>query len=387
MNVKEMTTDALLERRTAIAAELEKDDADLNALETEVREIAAELESRKAEAERKQEIRKLVSEGAGVVIDAEEKKEERKMEVKEIRNSKEYVDAYANYIKTGKDAECRALLSTNGTDASASLTGYVPVPEFVEGRIRTAWEKSDLMSLVRKTYLKGNVKVGFELSATGAVIHKEGHAAPDEEVITLGIVTMIPETIKKWITVSDEALDLTGEEFLYYIYDELTYRIAKKAEEELMAIILALPATATATSVSANAITAAPAIGTVAEAESYIIGGRDLTLVMNRRTWAMFKAVEYANNYYVDPFEGRKIVFFDGLPAYGEADEGDVYMVVGDFFEGAQANFPNGDMINVKVDNLSLAEKDLVKFVGREFVGLGAVSDKKFTLVKKPANP
>lgn len=383
MNFAEMGTDALLERRNAIASEVETDGADLNALESEVRSINEELEKRKAEAAKKAEIRDMVSKGAGEVVEKNET-EERKMET---RNTKEYINAYAEYLKTGEDAECRALLSTNGTDASASLTGYVPVPEFVEGRIRTAWERSDLMALVRHTNLKGNVKVGFELSADGAVVHKEGTAAPSEEVITLGIVTMVPQSIKKWITISDEALDLTGEEFINYIYDELTYRIAKKAEELLLDIIVNLPDTATATSVSAQAVAAAPAIGTVALAESYIVGGRDLTLVMNRRTWAMFKAVQYANNYYVDPFEGRKIVFSDYLPAYGEADEGDVYMIVGDFFEGAQANFPNGDMISVKVDNLSLAEKDLVKFVGREFVGLGAVSNNKFTLVKKPTNP
>lgn len=84
------------------------------------------------------------------------------MDIKEIRNSAEYIDAYATYIKTGKDAECRALLSTNGTDStSPALTGYVPVPDLVDNTIRTAWERSNVMSLVRKTNLKGNVKVGF----------------------------------------------------------------------------------------------------------------------------------------------------------------------------------------------------------------------------------
>lgn len=367
-------------RKAEILAAVDQEGADVSALETEVRGLNAELEAIKAEAEKRQAIRDAVSAGAGNVIKTFEM-EERKMEnTVEIRNSAAYIEAYANYIKTGKDAECRALLSTNATAA----TGYVPVPDLVDARVRTAWERSEVMGLVRKTYLKGNVKVGFELSATGAVVHSEGDDAPDEEVITLGIVTMVPQSIKKWVTVSDEALDLSGEEFLAYIYDELTYRIAKKAESELIDIIKALPASATATSVSATSITTAPTQDTIATAMGSVIGN-NLTVVMNRATWAVFKAAQYAGNFNTDPFEGLRVVFTEALPAYASASATNVYAIVGDFFEGAQANFPNGDQIGIKVDNLSLAESDLVKFVGREFVGLGAVADKRFALLKKPS--
>lgn len=378
-------------RKAEILNEVEQDGADLNALEEEVRNLNTELETIKADAEKRKAVRDAVSAGAGTVIDTyNSEKEERKMDIKEIRNSEAYINAYANYIKTGKDAECRALLSTNGTDStSPALTGYVQVPDLVDDTIRTAWERSNVMSLVRKTNLKGNVKVGFELSATGAVVHKEGRAAPDEEVIALGIVTMVPASIKKWITVSDEALDLSGAAFLQYIYDELTYRIAQKAEEELIAIIAGLPDTATSTSVSADKITGQPALTTIAEAMGHVIG-TNLTIVMNRGTWAAFKAVQYAANFAIDIFEGQNVVFTDALPSYAKAvsdDDGDVYAIIGDFREGAQANFPAGEGIMIKVDNLSLAEKDLVKFVGREFVGLGAVADKRFCLIAAPTSP
>ena len=49
------------------------------------------------------------------------RKEERKMnneKLKEVRNSKKYIDAYAEYIKTGKDEEVRTLLSENATDGT-----------------------------------------------------------------------------------------------------------------------------------------------------------------------------------------------------------------------------------------------------------------------------
>ena len=49
MDFKDMTIDELEARRTKIAAEVDTEGADLDALEEEVRGINAELESRKAE--------------------------------------------------------------------------------------------------------------------------------------------------------------------------------------------------------------------------------------------------------------------------------------------------------------------------------------------------
>ena len=53
--------------------------------------------------------------------------------------------------------------------------------------------------------------------------------------------------------------------------------------------------------------------------------------------------------------------------------------------EGAIANFPNGEDITIKYDDLSLADSDLVKIVGREFVALGVVGPKAFVKIAKAA--
>ena len=127
-----------------------------------------------------------------------EKLEERNiMDVMEIRKSKEYIDAFANYIKTEDDAECRSLLTENAS-------GTIPVPVFVEEIVKTAWEREGIMSRVRKAYLKGNLKVGFEISATDAAIHTEGANAPNEETLVLGTVSIVPQSIKKWIDTNAE---------------------------------------------------------------------------------------------------------------------------------------------------------------------------------------
>lgn len=380
MNFKDMSAPELLERRAAIAIDIDKPDADLDALEAEARAINEELETRKAEEAKRNEIRDAVANGAGETIEEiKEERDNKPMGIEEIRNSKEYVDAFANYIKTGKDEEVRALLSTNATNSGA----YVPVPSIVEGRIRTAWEKLGLMDSVRKTYVKGNLKVGFELSADGALIHNEGAAANNEEALTLGVVELKPVSIKKWITISDEAMDMTGEEFLFYIYDEITYRIAKKAQEELLAKITAASTSATSTAVSVAMVDdGAPSVGIVAECMGKLSDeAANPVIVMNKGTWSQFKAAQYAASYAVDPFEGLPVYFDSTIPVYSSTATTGVWMIVGDFARGAQANFPAGEEIGLKFDDLSLAEKDLVKIVGREYVGLGLVSDKCFCKV------
>lgn len=380
MDFKEMTIEQLEERKLAIASEIDAPEADLDALEEEARGINAELEARKDAEAKKAEIRTAVASGAGEVTKVIETTEEREkpMDVKEIRNSAEYVNAYANYIKTGSDEECRALLSENAT------AGTVPVPELVYDIVKTAWDKEGIMSLVKKSYVRGNLKVGFEISASGATVHQEG-VAVNEETLVLGVVELKPESIKKWISVSDEALDLSGEAFLQYIYDELAYQIAKKAADQLIAKIEACGTVSTTTAPAVPTITATTvAVGTVAKAMAQLADeAANPVVMMNKLTWGAFKEAQYANGYAVDPFEGLPVVFNSTIKAFAAASTGDTYAIVGDLGQGALANFPNGEEITFKFDDLSLATSDLVKVIGREFVGLGVVAPKAFCKVKK----
>lgn len=364
-------------RMGEIQTEIETADEErMNALEKEV----ADLEARKAELieQRKKDIANVIN-GGDKEIEKLEEERGKTMSIEEIRNSKEYINAFANYIKTGKDEEVRALLSTNATVA----TGYVPVPEIVEGRIRTAWSRLGLMDLVNKTFARGNLKIGFELSADGALVHNEGAVANNEEALTFGVVELKPESIKKWITISDEAMDMAGEEFLFYIYDEITYRIAKKAQEILLAKIVAASTSASTTAVSvAEVDDKAPSVSIVSECLGKLSDeAANPVIVMNKGTWSQFKAAQYGASYSVDPFEGLPVYFDNTIPVYSSTATTGTWLIVGDFGRGAQANFPNGQEIGLKFDDLSLAEKDLVKIVGREYVGLGLVADKCFCRV------
>lgn len=382
MDIKTMTVDELLERRTAIAAELDNADADLDALEAEVKRINEELEARKAAETKRKEIRTAVANGAGKVVEQFiEKKEEKGMTLEEIRSSKEYINAFADYIKTGDDKECRSLLTTNST--VETNPGQVPVPTIVESRVRTAWERNGLLDLVRKTYVRGNLQVGFELSATGAAVHAEGTDAPAEEALTLGVVSLVPQSIKKWIRISDEAMDLGGEEFLDYIYDEVTYQIAKEAKRQLIIKITSAGTTSTRTAIGVPKITGAPTLAVVAQAVANLSDdAENIAIVMNRLTHADFIAAMTEANYMFDPFEGYSVHYDNTLPAYTAATSGQTWMIVGDF-AGAQMNFPNGQDIRLKFDDLSEAESDLVKIVGRMFVAIGITTPGRFVNVAK----
>lgn len=378
--IMEMTLEQLEERTSEIKSLVESKDetVDFEALSMELDSIK-ERKSFLADEERKADTQAVID-GAGEETNIELPKEERKVaDLKEIRNSTAYVDAFAEYVKTGDESECRALLSELATAA----TGYVPVPEFVEDEIKTAWSSNRILERVKKSYLKGIIKIGFELSATGAVVHSEGDTAPNEETLTLGIVELKPESIKKWITISDEVMDLKGEAFLRYIYDELTYQIAKKAEEELIGLIEAAGTVSTASAVGVPVVATSATLSTVAEAISALSDkAADPVVIMNKASYASFKALQYAGNFPVDPFEGLDVIFNNSIKAVSVASSGDTYMIVGDLGVGAQANFPNGDEITLKFDDLSLAEADLVKIVGREYVALGIVAPDAFVKVQ-----
>ena len=375
MEIREMDLEQVETRLAEVKDLLNVDGADLESLETEIRGLKERKAEIKADIEtRKKEVEEVVTSGVEVRTFTEERKTDM-----EIRNTKEYMDAFADYIKTNDDRNCRALLTEN------AAAGTVPVPELVYDIVKTAWEKEGIMALVRKSYLKGNLKVGFEISSDGAVIHTEGGNAIDPENLVLGVVNLVPQSIKKVIQISDEVYDMRGEDFLRYIYDELTYQIAKKAADTLLSKIVACGTQSTTTCVGVPAITAtAASIGLVAQAIANLSDeAANPVVVMNKATWADFKAAQYAAQYPVDPFEGLPVVFNNSLKSLTAASTGDAWAIVGDFGHGALANFPNGEDIEFKFDENTLKKQDLIEILGREYVALAPVAPNAFVKIKK----
>jgi len=378
-----MTIEQLEERKAELVAEIDgcEEMEKLEELRLNIEAIKAEMETRAQIEAEKAEIRSAVANNEVPVVEVqtfpEERSEVKNME--EVRNSREYVEAYANYIKTGNEEEVRSLLTTNATG------GTVAIPDMVYDIVKTAWSKEGIIARVKKAYIKGNLKVGFEISATGAVIHTEGGSAVTEETLVLGTVTLVPQSIKKWISISDEAMDLRGEAFLQYIYDELAYQIAKKAADEVVAAIEACGTQSTATSVGVPVVTAtAISIDLVAQALGNLSDeANNPVVMMNKATWSAFKAVQYANGYSVDPFEGLDVVFNNTIKSFAAASSGDTFAIVGDLGQGALINLPNGEGIEFKFDDKTDMTKDLVRVLGREYMGIGIVGPNSFVKIQK----
>lgn len=365
MEIKDMTIADIEERLAQIETELASDSSDVEALSAEVDDLQARRAAIKQEAQEKRDLMEKVATMNAPVI--EERKEEKIMENMEIRNTPQYIEAYARYLRTGKDEEVRSLLSDNVSG------GVIPVPEFVYGIIAKRLEASPILRRVRRMEARGNVKVGFEISAPAATAHTEGGAAITEEALTLGIVTLVPVTYKKFVQISDEALDsMSGEAYLSYIYDEVARGIIKAEENAVVAKILAAPQTATATAPAvAKTGSAAGAITDFVDARALLSSAaEDLVLIMTPAQYATYRGLQMAASYPVDPFDGLEVLFNDTVTA----------PIIGDL-SGVLMNLPKGSDVEFKYDDKTLMTSDIVKILGRQPAAIEVVGNLFFAKV------
>lgn len=365
MELKNMSSEELEMRKAEIAGMVDNEDADLDALTEEVRSINEELQERKNAEAKKEEIRNAVSEGNGEEVESIDLIEEkRNMDNMEIRNTREYINAFAKYVRTEDDRECRALLTEN-------VSGTLPVPEFVYGIVSKEIASSEILNRARHMNAKGNLKVGFEISAPAAEAHTEGDEAIDEEALTLGVVEIVPQMLKKWVSISDEALDLAnGEEYLRYIYEEVARGIVRAKEDAIVAAILAAPQTATSSAPAvAKTGTAAGALADFVNARALLSSAaRDLCIICTPAQYATYRGLQMAAQYGVDPFDGLPVLFNDTVTA----------PIIGDL-KGVMVN--EASDIQLKFDDKTLMTEDLVRILGRQYVGIAVVGEKFFAKV------
>lgn len=354
-----------LEKRSLEIAEEVKtaDSESLDTLSEELDAIEERKATIKAEADEKRAAMEEVLSGKGEPI---EKQEERKtMDKKEARSTKEYRDAFIEYIKNNGDLdklneEKRALLTVNAEN------GTIAVPVSVEEKIQTAWENDEIMQRITRTYFKGNLKVGFESSATGAVFHVEGSGAVTPQSLTISYIELIPQMAKKVVEVSDEVI-ASNDAMLDYLYDELEHYIVKLVAGKVIQKIVASSLTASYT-MGGTTPTTADIIG----AEGLLGGEASNPVVITTRAIAAgIKQAALSASFGYDPFDGMEVVYTDA------SFLGTKKLIVGDL-SGVQANFPEGDDAKFKFDDLSKADEDIVRIIGRLYVGIDVVAPGKF---------
>jgi HK97 family phage major capsid protein len=212
----------------------------------------------------------------------------------------------------------------------------------------------------------------------------EGTTGLTEEEITIGIVQLVPHNVKKLVRVTDECIAMGGEEFIRYIYDEVTYQILKELVKEIIDVIDDASTSNGATAVGIPKVKVAPGVMVLANAATNLSeDANELCVVMNRLTEANFNTAYAGGQFAIDPFAGFKKVYCSALPAYDAASENDMYALIGDM-KAIQANYPEGDGVVIKWDDMSEAEDDLVKVVGRQYVGFGVTAPGRLVKLTKP---
>lgn len=381
--------------KEAIATELEQKNQRFTELQSEVAELT-ELRKKLEEAEKRFNLANQLDEKK-----VEERKKtmaiEEKKTVEEIRSSAEYLKAYADGIKTGNMKEFNAFAERAGV---ATTTTGAPIPTLMQGYVETAWERFGKFSrIVHNMSAKGLLNIPIEKDADDAVFHAEGTAAPTEESITLGTVLLTPMMIKKWISMTDELMALAPEQFIKYIGDEVVYRCVKLLDDSIISGAGASGKGVVGIVNDANGlitkVNTALSFNTHNELVANLNVFDNITIAMNPQTFfknvmgmkddagrPIFNIVADNTGRARHYLGGYPVEFTNALKAYDSASANDPYMVVGDF-TGYTLNRPNGDNVQVILDELTLAREDKAYLLGKLLCAGGVTKPKYFAVATK----
>lgn len=240
MEFTSMTVEELEARLAQLPDEIEKDDADLDALDAEFKGITAELEARKAAAAKKAEIRNAVASGDGKVVAEIPTQEKRTMEeIKYNAQSPEYRTAWLKNIaqRDGQmifgdltETEQRAFTFTTAN------TGAVVPTETMNRIVELVESMAPMYDDATKT---GMVK-GFgvprhkSIAAGDAAATDEGVANADEED-TFDLLALDGVEIKKHVEITRKMQWQSIDAFEAWLTDHIAKRIAVAKEAQIRA--------------------------------------------------------------------------------------------------------------------------------------------------------
>jgi HK97 family phage major capsid protein len=284
MEFTSMTVEELEARLAQLPDEIEKDGADLDALDAEFKGITAELDARKAAAAKKAELRAAVATGAGSVI-AEAPQtpiptEERKMfKIDSI----EYRDAWTKKI-IGREL--------NEEERAALGAAAAVIPTMT---VNAVWDK-----LTEKTELLGKVDVSqfptyvrFPKATTKNAATGQAVGAPiTESSDVIGYVDLIPNEYVKLLTVGADIDHMAVSAVHDWIVNNLVESIRAEINKDIVVGTGTNELKGILASVSANS-TAIPA--TVTKASLLKIMGTLGSNYQGGAVWVMTPTMFYEN--------------------------------------------------------------------------------------------
>lgn len=336
-------------------------------------------------------------------------------ETTEARETTEVVEERAEEMNTNFEVEKSVVAEDISSWRKSVMSGMeeragvkstdtgVPVPTQFISYVETAWEKIDILDEVTKSRVSGLLKVPYEASADGANWHAEGATAPSEEALTLGVTSLIPRMIKKWVSVTDELEAMTDDEFMRYIADEVVYRVLKKVKDEILMGVGQGSANnegivGIATSSLTETVNMALDFNIGNEALALVDGGESPLMYMNRKTF--FHNIMGLKDLQGRPIHnivmdntgkpqyfvnGIRVKFSDVIKAYDSASANDVYAIVGDF-KKFRLNLPMGENVSTLYDPYTLATEDKSRMIGKILVAGAVTAPNAFAkLTKKTA--
>ncbi len=282
MDFSTMSVEELLERRSAIAGELDAPEADLDALENEVRSINEEIEKRKAAEQKRNDLRAAVAAGDGETTDTFKTDKEERKEMFEI-NSIEYRNAWLKNM-LGRD------VSVEERAALASAGAVIPTMT-----VNAVWDK-----LVKKAELLGRVDVTQFPNYVRFPVATANNAATSQAVggtITessdvIGYVDLIPNEYVKLLTVGADIDHMAIDAVHDWIVDNLVGQIRYAINKDILVGTGTNSLKGLTASVTANA-TAIPA--TVTKASLLKIMAALGSAYQDGAIWIMTPAMFYEN--------------------------------------------------------------------------------------------
>ena len=390
---KEEFENADTDKRDELLNEVEALTEEADKIDEEVKE----LEEQKEEFAKQEERMSLTRSISKTQIEARKDQIENDMENVNVLNTKEYEQLYADFIRGKADEkEVRNYLQQR---ALATTTQYVPIPEIMQGFVETAWyEYGKFSRLVSETFEPAILKIPVEVSADPAVWHDELGEEPQEEAIELGQIILQPKMIKKWISLTDELMAMSANDFLRYISDELVYRVILALDEAIISRTDAngLGVIGIVGNPNTEVVSAELNFNAINSALANLVTFEDLTIAMNPATFfntfmgmtdevgrPIFNVVQDNNarpQYYLS---GHRVEFTQALKSDAEAEAGDPVFIIGNFRRGYRLNYPQGRNVITLIDPYTLATQDLVRMIGRLYVAGNVVKPKHFAQVNK----
>ena len=322
-------------RLSAIAQELEKDDADVEALEKETRALKEEKDAIVQDAERRRRLREQIAAGGGRVVRTfgEEGREERTYGVE----TPEYRSAWLRNLQ--------GLELT--VEERAAVTASAAIPTQTMNKIIHRLELTPLIQAVDVTYIPGNVTYPIEKTVNAVSWVEMGTAATDSadaiDSITLGAYKLI-KTVE--ITADVKAMAIDAFE------DWLVARLGNKLSVAVCAAIAA--------GTGSNQATGLTKTGEITNTGTFTAAGmtyKDLmkiiaavpTQYLPNASFAMPRALFYSDLLGMVDAQNRPIVVADvqspakfnilGYPVILEDGLPKDNLVFGDLKEGYKFNF------------------------------------------------